>query len=282
MELDKLHVAHLDAGPVRHGDAVAGGDVGIGCVKVRLARAAGGQHHHRRLKGEDVAVAHIEGVNPQYAVVTLGGFGREFAARNDVDGEHVLVHRDARLQRKRLDQRGLDGLAGHVLDVQHAALGVAALAAEVVAAVRIPRKFQTELDQLLHAGRAVAHDLAHNLFVAQAVAGHQGVLHVLVDVIGFGRDHRDAALGIVGVGFGLVFLGQDSHRTAEPCGLQREAQAGDAAADHQDVKRRSGAHRISLSIKRTSSTQTAIVITLLPRVISPLIASIVSRSTMDT
>jgi hypothetical protein len=48
MELDELEVGHGDARTERHGDAVAGRDVGVGRVPIRLTEAARGQQHECR------------------------------------------------------------------------------------------------------------------------------------------------------------------------------------------------------------------------------------------
>ena len=47
MELDELHVADFGAGTERHGDAIAGGNTGVGGVAIELAEAAGGEEHGR-------------------------------------------------------------------------------------------------------------------------------------------------------------------------------------------------------------------------------------------
>lgn len=59
----------------------------------------------------------------------------EFAGGDDVDCEKMLEQGDAGLAGDGLDEGGLDGLAGHILHVQDTPLAVAALAAEIVAAV---------------------------------------------------------------------------------------------------------------------------------------------------
>ena len=94
----------------------------------------------------------------------------------------------------------------------------------------------------LHAERAEPADalrpLAHRdldrLALAEAGAGDQGVLDVELEAV-VGAEHRgDAALGVLGGALGALPLGEDQHR-AVAGGLEGEGEAGDAAAQHQEV-----------------------------------------------
>ena len=148
----------------------------------------------------------------------------------------MFEHRDARFAREGLDERGFDGFAGHVLHVQHATFGVSAFPSEVVAAGGIAGKLKTEIDQFLHARRAVAQNFPHDFLITQTVAGDEGIADVFVHIVGLTGYNRDAALRVVGVGLGLILLGENRDRVAETRDLERKAQAGDAAADYEDVE----------------------------------------------
>ena len=93
------------------------------------------------------------------------------------------------------------------------------------------------LGEFGHQPRPVLHQDAHRLGAAQAVACRHGVVGVQRRrVVGADRG-RDPALGVAGVALvGAVGLGQHEHPTARRQ-RHRRPQAGDAAADHQEVRR---------------------------------------------
>src|SRR5690606_40056812 len=107
----------------------------------------------------------------------------ELAAGDDVDGEVVLEERDAGLAGDGAQEGVLDGLAGHVLDVEDATFAVAAFATEVVVAGDVLGEAQAEVHEFLDARGAFGDDLADDPAVAQAVAGDEGVADVFVEIV---------------------------------------------------------------------------------------------------
>ena len=74
----------------------------------------------------------------------------------------------------------------------------------------------------------------HDLLVAQPGAGAQRVLDVQLERVVVAHHGGDPALRVVGAALRAVLLGDD--RDASVRGdLEREDQAGDPAADHQEV-----------------------------------------------
>ncbi len=63
VELDEFHVADAAAGAPGHGDAVAGGSVGVAGVAVDLAHAASGQHHGRRAQRLHALAVHVQRIH---------------------------------------------------------------------------------------------------------------------------------------------------------------------------------------------------------------------------
>ncbi len=51
MKLDEFQVGHGGPGPIAHGDAVAGGDIGIAGIQIDLAGPAGGQQRDLGIEG---------------------------------------------------------------------------------------------------------------------------------------------------------------------------------------------------------------------------------------
>ena len=78
-----------------------------------------------------------------------------------IDRDFVFEHADVAPRGGRLAQRAHDFAPGQVLRVEHAAMAVAALAAEVVfvfAAFLDPGEARAERDKFAHRFGAVAHD----------------------------------------------------------------------------------------------------------------------------
>src|SRR5688572_21351838 len=70
--------------------------------------------------------------------------------------------------------------------------------------------------------------------MTESRAGYQRIAHVQLQRV-VGREHcRDATLRVVRAGDGALLFRDHVHRAVLRC-LQREAEAGDAAADHEDV-----------------------------------------------
>ena len=150
----------------------------------------------------------------------------------------ALEDADVRLRAHRRDQRAHDLAAGGVGGVQDAAMAVAALAAEIVLAVLgagAAREVGAERDQLADALGAVAHHQVDDVAVAEAGAGDQRVLDVRLEGILRAPHRGDAALRVGGGALRQAVLGQDDDR-ARLGGLEREGQAGEAAADDQEIR----------------------------------------------
>ena len=74
-----------------------------------------------------------------------------------------------------------------------------------------------------------------DVLVAQAGPGGQGVAHVDFDRVLLAGDGGDAALGVIGVGLGAGFLGDNGH-APQRRDFQGEGKPGDAAAQNQKIK----------------------------------------------
>ena len=92
MKLDEFHVCHAAARSPSHGDAVAGGGVGIGGIEVNLAGAPGRQHRVLRANGADRACYAIQHISAVAAVALLTGVSgqlTQFGAGNEIDGGKI-------------------------------------------------------------------------------------------------------------------------------------------------------------------------------------------------
>ena len=119
----------------------------------------------------------------------------------------IFEHADVAPRRRRLAQRAHDFAAGQVLRMEHAAMAMAALAAEVVfvlAAFLDAGELRAERDQLAHRVGAVAHDGFDRVPIAQAGAGAQRVVDVRFERVVDAPHAGDAALRVGGVGLGAA------------------------------------------------------------------------------
>ena len=76
---------------------------------------------------------------------------------------------------------------------------------------------------------------ANDIFMAEASARPQRVAHVKLERIVLGNNRGDAALGVVGVAFRAIFLG-DNRDSPFFCDLQRERKPGNPTAEHQVIE----------------------------------------------
>ena len=256
VELHELHVRDLRPGAPCHGDAVTGGDVGIGRVEVDPAAAPGREDRHIGAQGFDLAGDLVKDVEPDAAVPR--GVA-ELARGDEIDGHVVLHDRDAGMRGDGGQQRLLDLETGGVPGMKDATLGVPALASEIGLAVSPGRhplvEVHPERDEFGDPLRSLGHDASDNLLFAQTVTGDEGVADMEIRGILAARDAGDTPLGPGGVRIGTGLLGHDGDAPLAG-GLQGESQAGDAAADDHVVE---GFHREMrrLSIRRTRPIPTA-------------------------
>ncbi len=237
VELDEFHVAHGSFGAVHHGDAVACGYERIRGGGVDGAYAACG--HHRGF-GEECGdlpggcVEHIGSVAVDVGRAACDD-APEVVLRYYLDGEMVLEHVYARTCAHGLYEALLDFIACVVGMMEDAEFRVASLAVQVVAAVGGLVEVDTPLHETPYLLRRTLHHLLHGGGVAEPVAGHHGVVDVLVEVVHGKIGHRrDTALSQSCVGLVETRLAHKGH--AASCGrLQCEAHAGDARADHEEV-----------------------------------------------
>jgi hypothetical protein len=237
MKLDELHVGDRHARAVGHGNAVSGGDVRVGGVEIHLAAAPRGQHGHAGGKRLDLAGGFVEDIRPH---ATVGPGPAQLPRRDEVDGEVVFEQGDVRLPRHGLEQGAFDFPTGHVAGVQDPALAVAPFTAQVqlpspVLAGRFAfAEPYAQLHELGNPGRPFLDDRSDDLLLAQPGPGVERVPHVQFEGILFAGDRGNAALGIVGVGFGAIFLGHDGD-AAVGRHFEGEHQPRNAAAQHQIV-----------------------------------------------
>jgi hypothetical protein len=231
MELDEFEVGDTRARAVRDGDAVTGGNVGVGGVEVHLARAARRENGPLRHELHDTRASYIEHIR----TIDTGARVRMFqVARNDqVNGHVIWMHFDGGVIQHRIEQSGFDLASGVIAREHDAVARMPALESQRQPAV-LGGERHAQLDQFADALRPLAHHHLDHVAVAQPRAGAQGVGNMQRGVIVETHDGRHAALGVVGIGIGELLLGdeRDAPLARE---VQRQRKACYSGADDEKV-----------------------------------------------
>jgi len=227
-------LAKAAAGPPSHGDAITGSNVRIAGVEVDFASASGCKYCYGGLEGSNLAQFAVEGINAQAAIgleATPGNLG----FRDQIYGDMVFVDRDVRMSLDRFYQGPFDLFAGFVLGVVDASLAVTAFSGQVVGLVFFAGEVDAPFDQVFYGFRTIFDHHADNFIVGEPCPGFHGIFNVLVKrVIGIGYS-SDATLSQPGCSCRDISLCNQRNLTTF-CHCQGVAEAGDAAADYEEVR----------------------------------------------
>ena len=199
VELNELDVADDGAGAPGHGDAVAGGDIGVGGFFEDATEAAGGEEGGAGKDGVALFVAGVEG---------------DGAA--DLAVGHEEIGDGGKAKEANVGQRGgfaVEGAGdlfagGVAVGVEDTVAGVCAFAAEdEFTALTV--EFGAPFEELFDDAGAFIDEGTDGVRIAEAVAGLEGVLFVEGNLIVIGEGSGDAALGVFGGRFVEGVLGED-------------------------------------------------------------------------
>ena len=119
--------------------------------------------------------------------------------------------------------------------MEYAEFGVAPFAVQVKRSVVATVEIDSPFEQLADLLRSFGDDFPDGDGVAQPVAGHHGVVDMLVEVVDAQvGDRRHSSLGEGGVSLVERAFTYQSH-AARPGYFEGETHAGDTSADHQIV-----------------------------------------------
>ena len=190
VELVEFHIGHPAAGTPGHGNAIAGGTVGVAGVQIHLAGTTGGQYHG--VGADDIHFAGI--VIQKIRADTAMSAQSEFFPGDQVDGD-VILHQGQIGFFFGPCQQGIGNrMAGGVSGVNNASRTVAAFAGQVEMIGAVLGKGDAQINQPLNRGGGVFYGKAHSGFVAQAGSGNQRVLHVSFHTVVFVQHRGDTAL----------------------------------------------------------------------------------------
>ena len=234
VELHEFQVTENTAGAVDHSYAVARGDDRRSGGGVNVSHAAGGQQGDLGQVGINSVGIAIEGIDTIALNIgrVLGDTLAEVVLRDDVDGELALFDFDVGMGAGGCEQPAFYLLTSVVLVVEDAKLGVSAFAVEVEPfSPTLAVKVHPVLHQLADAVGGFADGHLHDLAVADAVAGDEGIVDMLVKAVAIIHYRCNAALGVAGAALGSVALGEDAHPAVRGY-LEGKREAGDAGAYH--------------------------------------------------
>ena len=166
MKLNKLHVRDRHTSAPRHRHAVAGRDVGIGCVEIDFSAAAGREHDPIRSDRLHLVAVLVEDVN---AEATIFSRVTDLGRRNQVDRHVIFQKIDMRLPSQFAQQCVLDLFSGHILHVQDAPLRMPTFAAQIeftVAGDSALIELHAKIDKFLNPCWRFRNNCADGVFVA--------------------------------------------------------------------------------------------------------------------
>ena len=154
----------------------------------------------------------IEHIRPHTPIISRQS---KLGRSDQINREMVLKHADIgrALQRRQQGPHNLP--AGGILGMQHPAFGMAAFFAQRIKTLTIRRnrffagKFHTQVHQFLHSRRPLLHDCAHHLFPTEPRPGTHRIGHMKLHRIRRFRHRRNTTLGILRIGLGEMFLGDN-------------------------------------------------------------------------
>ena len=233
MELEELHILQRQAATQKHGGAVAGVGIGVGCDRIDTAMTAGGEDDGLGVKGVQLAGGKLHGDHASGPAV------------DDQQVEDLILIEKVDLVLETLLIEGLeDHVTGSVSSVGRAAHRLAGLKVGVTAeralgdlTVGGAVERQAHVLQLQHGiNRLVAHEL-NGILVAEVVRAFDGVVGMPFGLVFFkvAEGGADPALCRAGVGTGGVELADDGRLRAAR-GVEPRHEAGAARPDDDYFK----------------------------------------------
>ncbi len=185
VELHKLHVLHLSFGTINHGDAVARGDVGVGCGGIDGACATCCHQGDFRQISVNLSRLWVQHISTETLDVggAAGHTDAQMVLRDDFHSKMVLQHLNVGMVPHGFHQTALNLGTCVVSMMQDAEFGVPAFAVQVKRAVFLLVEIHAPSKQIFDTCRTTRHHLFHCFRVTNPVTGNHGVLNVLFEVI---------------------------------------------------------------------------------------------------
>lgn len=191
-------------------------------------------------KGVNLLARAVEHISSPAHILVLQGRGAGLQGMvfdDEIQHQVVFKNVDIGIGFRRRNEHPLHRPTGHVVGVDNAVPGMPALPAKIEGSLRSRAVIErhAEFGQLAYTIRTIVHDHLNDVRMTQTVPGVERVLDVQLKRI-IGTEYRSyPALCIVGTRLKLVLLGHHGNG-ATFGGLQSKSKAGNAAADHKQIK----------------------------------------------
>ena len=235
MKLKKLHIRNFDPGPLRHGNPVSGSNIGIGRIKIDLTGPAGSQQGRPGNKSMNPATAPIKSIgSPTVIIFTTGS--KPFMRSQQIDSRHIFPKNNVCMLPATGHQHLFNLTPGPVRGMENPTAGVAAFTGQIVTGrgIGVTTKRNPHSNQLFKTFRTFPDHQINHLTVTEPDSGPHRILKVPGKRVRCIKHRRNTTLGQVGIGIGLLFLGDNMNQPGISH-LQSEKEPGNAAAQNQKI-----------------------------------------------
>ena len=224
MELNELQIGDPGPGMKRQRHAVARRHRRIRRLSKHLTRAACGQQ--RRMRRHFMLCVCLIEVSDSQNNTPLD---------DELDDERMIDRRHGRERADPLPEDASDLTTGSVSGVENSTHGVGGFAAQGELAVRTTIELRPPFKELADVGDALFHQHRNGRFIAQPVTGAHGVGGVKGRAVVVADRRSNSALRIARIAFGGLRFCEDRD-TARACETDCSSQAGNPAADNEEVR----------------------------------------------
>ena len=222
VKLNKFQIGNGGAGTVAHGDAVAGGNIGIAGVKIDFSGAAGCQKGDLGFKSMDLAGETVQNIGA--ATKSFMGCGHQSAfhsrgAGNQINGNMIFDDADAFVFPDMRNQNFFQFQSRHILGMNNPFLRMPPFTAQIkiqrslISLLFLQIKPDPQVDEFANPIRPGFDHFFNDFAVAKTISGCKGVLDVKVKRIHFAENRSNSPLSLSGVAVHDAFFGYQNHFT---------------------------------------------------------------------
>jgi len=244
MKLYKLHVGNGGAGPVSHGNSIAGGNIRVTRIQVGLACTACCEKSNFCTKCFNPVGFPVQYIGAATAVFLICGDKTAFHPcwiGDNIDGDMVLVQGYSFVVPDMVYKYCFQFQPCHVLCMYNALLRVSPLSSEIkfrwpvvhrVFLINI--EFYPQVDKLPNSIRTVSYHHFNHVLIAQAISWCKRILNVQIKRVYAAENRGNASLGTCGIAVHDIPFGYKGNWTMV-CNFQRKTQHGNTASDDKKI-----------------------------------------------
>jgi len=207
--LNELHIITNSLGPICHGDSVAGSNGGVGRTLVNITDATRCNQRgfgRKLLHRASLAVEHVSAKAFNIFPVAVNRFAL-MVLRDEFNRVVMGIDGDILKAFYFFQQSAFYFIARNVFEVENPVVGMSTFFGQIIIAVALFIEPGTVVDQLLNALRAFPNHYFDNVTLVDAITGIHRIFDVFFERISLGPYGRNTPLGVFGVGFVGLYLG---------------------------------------------------------------------------